>query len=196
MSLWTFLSLVMLLVLTTPLNAAVIVDTGVIPCNANSCSGFISSDGHRTAARFNLEDDVIVSNINIWTNSAPQHLGKTFTLAIYTDNTTLPDMSNEILSQNVLITDNSDEDYFHNQWQGLSDLNLNLSAGTYWLSLEMHDGNDFAGYFPTGDFGLLSPVDIYAYYNFISDTWIANPDYDFAFQISGDITPVPTPAAI
>jgi len=198
MKLWKIMSAVTFFLLSISVNAATVVDTGAIPCDNNYCSGATFSSvlnpDDKWTARFSLDSDTNITDINVWVSTFFT-LDTTFTMALYGDNITAPDISNELFSQDVFVTDTGFEDNFNNQWQGLSNLDLALSTGSYWLSLELRDGNNYDGYIPTGEFGALNSVDTYAFFNPSNGMWIEDPTSDFAFQIMGDVSPVPVPAA-
>jgi len=199
MMFWKTASLTTTLVLSTTANAATIVDTGVIACDDNRCGGSTLSSvlnpDDKWSARFSLNTNTTITDMNAWVN-AFWNIDTTFTMALYGDNFTSPDITNEIFSQDVLVTDKVFEDSMNSQWQGLSNLNLNLDAGSYWLSLELRDGNDYDGYIPTGEFGALNAVDTYAFFNPSNGSWVEDSTSDFAFQIAGNISTVPVPAAV
>lgn len=198
MKLGKVLSVLTFIFLSSSANAISIVDTGVNPCNDNYCGGATLSSvvnpDDMWAARFNLGTDAVITDINVWVGTF-FNIDTSFTMALYGDNLTIPDTSNELFSQDVFITDTGVEDNFNNQWQGLSGLDLALSAGSYWLSLELRDGNNYDGYIPTGEFGALNAIDTYAFYNPYNGIWLEDPSSDFAFQIMGEVSTVPVPAA-
>jgi len=199
MRFWNISAIAIALALPTTVNAASIVDTGIIACDDNRCSGATFSSvlnpDDKWSARFSLNSNTTITDMNVWIN-AFWNINTTFTMALYADNITSPDITNELFSQDVLVTDKAFEDSMNSQWQGLTDINLNLDAGNYWLSLELRDGNDYDGYIPTGEFGALNAVDIYAFYNPSNGVWAEDPTSDFAFQIAGDVSAVPVPAAL
>lgn len=188
-----------LIVLTAKSGAATIVDTGVIPCDESSCSGrTFSSVVYPTsqyAGRFTLGSYTTITDMHVWLNTFFT-LNTTFTMAIYGDNITVPDVTNELFSQSVLVVDTGLEDNFNNQWQGLTGLSLGLNAGNYWLGLRLDAGDDYDGSLPTGEFGALNPVDTYAFYFELNNGWLEDSTSDFAFRINGDVTPVPLPATL
>ena len=133
--------------------------------------------------------------MQVWVNTHAT-LNTSFIMVIYGDNVTTPDITSELFAQNVFVSNTGVDDGMNNQWQGLSNLNLNLNAGNYWLSLELRDGNNYDGYLPTGEFGALNAVGTYAFSNPSNGGWIEAPSSDFAFTVSGNISAVPVPAAI
>jgi len=199
MKFWKLASIGIVLMLSATVNAATIIDTGLISCDDNRCGGATLSSvlnpEDKWSARFSLNSNTTITDMNVWIG-AFWNLNKTFTMALYGDNITSPDVTNEIFSQDVSVTDKVFEDSMNNQWQGLSNINLNLSAGNYWLSLELRDGNDYDGYIPTGEFGALNAVGAYAFYNPSNGVWVEDPTSDFAFQIAGNVSAVPVPAAV
>ena len=200
MKLCVFIPASILFALSGNVTAASIVDTGVITCDNNTCAGSTFSSvinpDDLWAASFTLASSATISDMQVWINAFQPRLNTTFTMALYGDDVTAPDTTNEIFSQSVLITDKGIEDSDGNQWQGLSNLNINLSKGDYWLSLEIRNGNNYDGYIPTGQYGALNTAGAYAFFNPLNGIWIEDPTSDFAFKIDGNISTIPVPAAI
>jgi hypothetical protein len=190
-----------LIVLTAKSGAATIVDTGVITCDESSCSGrtfsSVVNPTEQYAARFVLDSYTTITDIHVWVASNSSNtLNRTFTMSLYGDALTIPDVSNELFSQSVLVINTGIGDNFDNQWQGLTGLNVSLSAGNYWLGLSLRNGDLYDGYIPADTFGALNPVDTYAFYNDFNGMWLEDPTSDFAFRINGDVAAVPVPAAL
>lgn len=187
--------------------AATIVDTGSISCDGSQCNGATFSvdtnPGGMLAANFELQSSSVITDLQVWLNTS-WSMGTSFTMALYSGSVfpsapfsgMTPDISNEVFSQDVFITDTGTTDAFDNQWQGLSGLNLDLGAGSYWLSLELRGANDYDGYVPTGEFGALNPVGTYAFLFPDNGSWLEDPSSDFAFQVGGTVSAVPVPAAV
>lgn len=198
-SLGQILLAAVLVVLTAKSGAATIVDTGVIPCDESYCSGrglsSVTDPTGQYAARFTLDSYTNITDMYVWVNTFFT-LNTTFTMVLYGDSLTVPDVTSELFSQSVLVVDTGVEDNLNNQWQGLTGLNVGLSAGNYWLGLKLDDGDDYDGYLPTGEFGALNPIDTYAFYFHLNGMWLEDPTSNFAFRINGDVAAVPVPAAL
>ncbi len=201
--------------------AAVLLDTGVIPCDDRSCSrsplGSPRGFDDQWAARFTLERDTLITGFSFWMNSSPSNIGESFTLSVYQGDiltpysfppwdsgiSYTPDISNQVMSQHVTIVDTGAADNFDNQWQTLSGLSLALDQGSYWLGFSITGSDGYDGGLPSGEFGALTPVDKYAFFNslnvgapFTADGWTENSPDGFAFKVMGDVSPVPLPAAV
>lgn len=207
MKFWKLIFAVNALVFSVGTNAATIVDTGVISCDASQCGGatlsVVTNPDDMWAANFELQSSSVITDMQVWLSTTGLQ-GTSFTMALYSGSIssldpftgTIPDIANEIFSQDVFITDTGATDAFDNQWQGLSGLNLDLGAGSYWLSLELRGANDYDGYIPTGEFGALNPLGTYAFHHPANGGWVEDPSSDFAFQVGGTISAVPVPAAV
>jgi hypothetical protein len=190
---------VALMVFTVKSGAATLIDTGVIPCDGSTCSGATLSSvvnpSDKWAARFTLGANTAITDIHTWAGTFFT-LNTTFTMVLYGDAHTIPDVSHELFLQKVLVVDTGIQDKFNNQWEGLTGLNVPLNAGSYWLSLELRHGDNYDGNFPTDTFGALNPIDSYAFFNPRNGVWLNSPSSDFAFRIGGDVAPVPVPGAL
>lgn len=202
MKLWKLPLGALTLLLSINADAATIIDTGVAPCANSGCQGRILSydsnyPGIKYAASFNLETDTTITDMEVWINTEG-NINRSFTMTLYQDIYLDTSRTGQtIFSQNVIINDTGAGDRFNNQWQGLSSLELDLTSGSYWLSLEILENNNYDGYIATTPYGALSTVGSYAIYYPIEvgDVWRERSDYNFAFRIS-DISPVPIPAAV
>lgn len=182
--------------ITVNINAATIIDTDVIQCDGNGCEGRILSyasnyPDSKYAARFSLESNTTITKLDAWINTEG-NIGRTFTMVLYQDIYINTSRTGKVIySQDVTINDTGLGDNFDNQWQGLSNLELNLSSGSYWLSLEIHENDNYDGYVPTSPYGALYIAEPYAVYFPVGagDVWRERSNYNFAFRIS-DNTPV------
>ncbi len=180
------------------LTAASIVDTGLIACNSTSCQGGSlspSNPENMWAASFTLAANTTITDMQVWIDTS-RSLNTSFSLSLFADNITVPDITNEIFSQDVVVTDNLFEDNFNNQWQGLSNLDISLNSGTYWLAIGLPNGSNYDGYIPMGQYGALNPVGDYAFFYEPNGEWLPDSGSDFAFKIDGNISAVPVPAAV
>ncbi len=179
--------------------AASIVDTGLIGCNNTACQGASLNNSFNAegmwAASFTLTSNTTITDMQVWLNNS-RNTNTSFTMSIYADNFSLPDSTNEIFTQNTTVINKAFEDNFNNQWQGLSNLDINLTSGTYWLSIGLPVGSLYDGYLPTGEYGALNAVGDYAFFNLSNGEWLSDPGSDFAFKIDGTVSAVPLPAAV
>ncbi len=210
----------MVLQVATKVEAATILDTGVKPCDGSYCSGVplsaTTNPGGKQAARFTLDQNTTLTGFSVWMESYSGSVGKTVTLSLYqgdvshpwsngpysgTDYT--PDATNQIMSQHMTIGHTGETDNFNNRWQTLGGLSFALDAGSYWLGLSLTNGDTYDGGLPTDEFGALNPVGSYAFYNPLNvglpdslDGWATDHPNGFAFEVMGNVAPVPLPAAV
>jgi len=129
--------------------ADVIVDTGTP--SGIGYAPLTFDGGDWLAAEFTTTQSWDIGSIAGYINGIDSNqAGNTFTITIYDGNTPpKPGTTNQEFSQQATFTGNG--------WNGLSGLNWNLAAGTYWLAFEIGPNNDtFQGNMPVSTANPLS----------------------------------------
>jgi hypothetical protein len=121
--------------------ADVIVDTGVPTVTSGAPDLTI---GQWLAAEINLSQEWVIDSINGYLTAFDgNQLGNTFTVSVYSNSANnLPDGSNVLYSGTA--------SYQADGWNGVSGINLDLTAGNYWVAFEPGnlDSNPFQGSMP------------------------------------------------
>lgn len=194
MKLWKLTFAIAIVVLTNNAKAVIVADTGLVPCNGTLCSLTSYNSVSRFAGRFSLSETTTINDIQVWGGVLDYQPDSTFTIALYGDDSSLPDTTNEIFAQHVLVTGTGEHDSANDHWEGLSNLDVNLSTGDYWLSVEMRE-NDVEFHMPILEYGALDPVGPYAEYEPLY-SWVRNDNASFAFRIEGNVSSVPLPSPL
>ena len=121
--------------------ADVIADTGV-PQGSGYASLSLDS-GDWLAAQFATTQEWKIGGIEgyITDNGDDTQIGNSFTISVYKNNAdNLPTLAGKEFSRSVKFTGNG--------WNGLTGLNLDLSAGSYWVAFEIGAGNTLQGSMP------------------------------------------------
>ncbi len=189
LSLVTLLSLT--LSLTVSAQAAMIVDTG-IPGTVYDM-GLTGSNYGQTkyAGQFVLNQGTVITAVRGYVDTFGGRWSGIVDAAIYGNNTTgrwpLPDVATEFWRGQFSVTNTS------YSWEGLSGLNWNLKAGTYWLAIEATT----PGFY--GKFARNASNYMPWYANFNNGSWNAlDKANGLCFQIEGvaggGSAPVPEPS--
>jgi hypothetical protein len=184
----TFFMFIAIFILTIPnAYAGWIVDTGPGPSSGGGL--VLSNHDAWFAGRFTLNDNYTITDIDAWlVSSLYGHL----TYKIYGDSSTgtVPGSS---LINSTTIERLFNQSNFVPDWVGPSGLNWDLSAGTYWLALEVTDSFEAALLYPP-----VSPLSAYAinqqgvWRPYSTDQY---PRFTFGVRIYGE-TQVPEPATV
>lgn len=132
--------------------ADVVVDTGTPDQKGFSVE---LSSGQWLAAEFTTTQEWRLSTINGYINGFDDNqIGTTFTVSVY-DNSAknTPDLSSPELSQQATFAGNG--------WNGLSGLNLDLMAGSYWVAFEVGSADTLQGLLPVSSANPLSNTALY-----------------------------------
>lgn len=150
------------------------------------------------AVQFTLDSDTTIGSLEAWMGAATNSGDPTVAAALYLDGPASPGPQLGIWNFEVPIPDS---DYWVG-WAGVSDLNLSLTAGTYWLAFQVFGGpgDSFNGYLPwVPDY---PPTGYnYAWSYGLMNWWFDQPPgvADFGFRIgdaSSDPNAVPIPGAV
>lgn len=162
-------------------NASIIVDTGI---PAGFYFGQISGVSTGIANNFTLNQAYFLTDAQSFLMSN----GRSLTLSIYDDGGDVPDISDEIYSGIINTQEGSQDD-----WYGVSNMNLYLDPGTYWIALEvrLENGDDYDGFFKTNppyplESSATSFVVGYGLYNYSPD------GIKLGFRIQGNPVPIPS----
>jgi len=114
------ISLVIVFALTSPVSASLIFDTGQ---SANSSSGWLLNSNQWLAAEFTVNNSYTLTDIQgfMFINS-----GGDFNISLYGSSVNGDRMFSAIVDAQPSYTD----------WLGLSDLDWEVSPGTYWVAFE------------------------------------------------------------
>lgn len=138
------------------------------------------------AGQFTLSQDITLTAAQGWVGSW-DHVPGTVNMAITTDAAGLPGTP--------LFTDTFVYPAANlAQWAGVTDVNLPLAAGTYWITFAPQEGT--VAYMP---YGVPHPLNKYAAWNpYNSESWVEiyGAGALIGFRVYGDpvLTPVPEPA--
>lgn len=172
-------------------HAGWVVDTGpgCTPEPNKGCGGLVLSNHDAWfAGRFTLTDNYTITDIDAWlVSSLYGHL----TYKIY-DNSSTGTVPGSSLINSTTIERFFNQSNFVPDWVGPSGLNWYLSAGTYWLALEVTDSFEADLLYPPPN-----PLEAYAVKH--GGDWqiwdYQYPKYTFGVRIYGE-TQVPEPATM
>src|SRR5262249_57286541 len=135
-------------------------------------------DDSGSPSRFTLPKSADIHSLEAWLSL---DAGTTLTFAIYGDGAgglipiTDPDPALQYYAGQVFVSDhpNAPKGGYGDQWQGLQGLDVLLPAGTYWLSMEIRQGDTYNGYAVGSPQGPVTPGEGYASNAFVeqSGTW-------------------------
>ena len=134
------------------------------------------------ANEFDTNEAYIITGIQVW---IVRDLGSTLTLAIYGDGGEIPDVANELFSQQFSVTSTGAG------WYGISGLSWTLLPGTYWVAFEVRSGDTFTGDMP---FPAPNPLLNTSYYNGSEYAASFNDEHPFGLKIEAN--PAPKPATV
>jgi hypothetical protein len=140
------------------LDAAIIINTGVPTSGDMGLYNDTDIGIQWAAAEFPLDKAYTITDILGYMTPYPGTRPSgpyegSLTLTIYGDGGEVPDTGDEKYSQLYSVTSSGG-------WQGLSGLNWNLPAGTYWVAFEVRSGNTYYGGMPW--MNTPNPLDNYA----------------------------------
>lgn len=111
-------------------NAALVVDTGA----PDNTGGFTVSDAQYLAGQVTFNQALTLNSIETYLKAdLSTDVGAKFTIALYSDNNN--HVGDAISSATAIFSGNG--------WNGVSALNWNLDAGTYWIGIEENNGENF-----------------------------------------------------
>ena len=165
--------------------ADMLIDTGT-PTNTSLQWSFhgnpISEVWH--AGRFSLDQSYYLTDISLYLT--PYYAG-TVTVSIYPGDV-VPVVGSELLSDTFLGTTGGPTG-----WYGISELNWEVSSGSYWVAFEARE-KDY--YYSTLPSAAPSPMDAYAIYNPSLGGWFLTPNAGTGIRISGEVVHVPGAALL
>ncbi len=175
--------LVLLLVVQKNSMAGVIVNTGA----STQFGGLVLATSQWVAGFISIDDGYRIENIstNYWGN------GEQLTFALYEDESGLP--GTEIVSFIVEteVTDTST----------INTLNIpadeqEISAGNYWVSFEVREGQSFSGGLQGGsDAAFFNPLEKDAFWLALDGNWRSVSTHQGRIGLTIEATPVPLPAS-
>ena len=165
------------LLLSTNINAALIVDPGSAPSGLTGVSLY---NAQSLAGQFTTESAYTIDSIEGWIMST--EINKFGTIAIYSDAGGLPGIE---LFSSIFEGGGSEA-----QWLGVSGVNLNLTAGTYWAAFEVRAGQTMDATMPEP---FTSPLLSYAYTK-ADGVWIESGTLDIGIRIEASVVPIPAAA--
>lgn len=179
------------IVLALPLQAQAydVVNTQV-PAGGLFMSNTIDS-ANWLAEKFTVSGNTQIDSIAAYllSDDVAGDTGKTFTIALYADNGNLPAMNFAAVNQGQLFQTTAS--YLANGWNGASNLNWAIGAGSYWVALEGGSDANSAAYLqaPTGALPAAQAVAFYAGGQRYAATGLSDT---FGLQV----TAVPEPASL
>jgi hypothetical protein len=178
--LFSAISICQLILISTSLNAATIVDTGPGPNVAAGSALGADPAAQWLAAEFTTTDDYTITDVEGWI--APFFDGGDGTVAIYTDGGDVP--GTELFAAPFLGFGPDVP-----SWTGASGLSWALPAGTYWVSFEVRPGQVLEGVMPDPS---PNPLLNEAFSNDFGVSWFGQDDIDIGVRIQA----VPLPPAL
>ncbi len=159
-----------------------IVDTGmptavIGPALQNTSSTFFQF----LAGEFSLTENTILTDIYGFMSTS-SNSGDVMAV-IYGDGGEIPDTGTEYF-RNTFNVSLSGSD-----WYGLSGLNLDLLAGTYWVGFEVSESSTFEGIM---EYEAPDPLSNYAYYVTGNNNWVGNDTVGIGIRINGTTVPEPS----
>lgn len=189
----SFLAVVCLVGITSPAHSAVIVDTGPgpsgLPGNLWAFNG-----GDKFAGQFVLSENTSITAIQGWMGTFVNSSGLDFDVHVYSDTNGLPGPSLFSGSTSAAAPTNVPAgEQVGFDWNGLSNLNWNLAAGTYWVTFE--GTNPLQSALIPGP--STNPLAHYAWNSAVTNnTWTTADYLKLGIRIDGIPSPVPVPSAI
>jgi hypothetical protein len=178
------LKLLIVFLLITILHSAafadVLIDTGT-PTNTSLQWSFHGNPTSEVwhAGLFSLDQSYFLTDINLYLT--PYYDG-IVTVSIYPGDV-VPVVGSELLSDTFLGTTGGPTG-----WYGISELNWEVSSGSYWVAFEARE-KDY--YYSTLPSAAPSPMDAYACYNPSLGGWNLTGNVGIGMRISGEVVPLP-----
>lgn len=146
------------------------------------------------AGRFSLSEKYKLTDIEGYLGNLRSSGTKTLTAVIYGDGGLIPNFTNEIFNQPFSVPASSSQA----GWRGLSDLDLLLNPGNYWVAFEVRAGQNYLGSMPVGH---PNPLEHYAILRtFETGKYEPTDFYKPGFRVQGDLisdsNAVPEPATM
>jgi hypothetical protein len=167
--------------------AQVVFTTDVPTGNAE----LVVNGGQWLAEEFTTSQTFNITSLAAYINDAgdTNQIGNTFTLSVYDNSSTgTPWLASQEFSKDITFAGDG--------WNGANSItNLQLSAGTYWLAIEVGINDNFQGNLQTSTSSSLA----FANYDGISTAgYQLSSGYNFGIQVNGDAVPaaVPLPSSL
>ena len=171
--------------------ASLIIDTG-IPTETNG--GPVLGDAQFLAGEIYLDQDYYITDIYGYMTGHldPSATTGSLSLVIYGDLGSTPDRYDEIFVGSFSVPQ---IDIYETDWYGMSDLNLFLQSGNYWIAFEVRTGDTYVGGMPRYS---PNPLNGYAFFSLSSSSWADWNSTDLGFQVYGqtDNPAVPIPGPV
>lgn len=182
-----FLSLLFLMIFSINASADTIVDTGAGSTDVRT--GYHIKADQWLSAEFTIDFDYTITDIMGWLSIGREG---DLTISIYGDDGDVPDVNDKLFTTSVFLTTTPDSA----GWHGISGIEWDLSAGTYWVAFEVLNTNLFA----YANKNLIpEPLDNYAIRNSSSSySWTSDSHLDIGVKIGANqnLSTVPEPATI
>ncbi|KGJ86828.1 PEP-CTERM sorting domain-containing protein [Colwellia psychrerythraea] len=162
-------------------NATLIVNTG--PGPGGSAGGYTLYSEQFLYGEFITTQDWIVNSVEGWISLTG--IGESATIGIFADGGVIP--SAELYSIAFSSVNGDDA-----AWEGASGLNWLLSAGTYWIGVEVRGGQTMSGAMPSP---VPNPLSAYAVNHPNGSGLNATGSLNVGFRIDAS-SPVPAPATL
>jgi len=160
-----------------------------VPANGLIMSNTIDS-GNWLAEKFSVATTTQIDSVMAYVlSSDSSDLGKTFGIALYADLGGLPALNFNAASQGQLFQTTAT--YSGDGWNGVSNLNWTVNAGSYWVALEGGSDGNSAAYLqaPTGALPVAQAVAYYSGGQRYASTGVGD---SFGLQV----TAVPEPTSL
>lgn len=174
------LALVLLAATASQAQAAASIDTGT---PTDPLSALVLDGSNWLAGQVSFQQSSVIESINAYVNDMGS--GGTFTVALYSDSAThLPGSLLNSWTATFSSASNLDG------WNGVSNLNQSVSAGSYWVALEVQGSDSFSGSAP------LSPPAPLAKYAFNDGSYLGYQAMSQAFGLQVAAVPEPEELAL
>jgi hypothetical protein len=170
-------------------HASVTLVNTAVPTNGLVMSNTVDS-ANWMAEKFTVSSATTIDSVMAYVlSSDSSDLGKTFGIALYADQSGLPALNFNAASQGQLFQTTAT--YNGDGWNGVSNLNWSVAAGSYWVALEGGSDGNSAGYLqaPTGALPVAQAVAYYSGGQRYASTGVSD---SFGLQV----TAVPEPSSL
>jgi len=169
--------------------ASVTLVNTTVPTNGLLMSNTVDS-ANWMAEKFTVSSATTIDSVMAYVlSSDSSDLGKTFGIALYADQGGLPALNFNAASQGQLFQTTAT--YSGDGWNGVSNLNWTVNAGSYWVALEGGSDGNSAAYLqaPTGALPVAQAVAYYSGGQRYASTGVGD---SFGLQV----TAVPEPSSL
>ena len=172
--------------MVTMAQGAIIVDTGEVPAGGEVALSY-NNPTQWLAGQFSITQSYTITDVQGYIRQTSWSPG-TLTLSIYGDGGIIPDTSTVLFRGQFTVPHPGFYGYAHD-WFGISEMNLDLSAGNYWVAFEVRAGDTFDH--GAMRYGAPEPLDAYAVYNPNYSSDYFSHGFDVGVKIQGNSVPLP-----